>query len=144
MKAYARNLHRSGRVRVRSWPRENSGDARGFGQCAHPLVILYERPPPRSLLTNMLDRPTVCFIYNVIRDGNYSREDYIMNGSRGRGSPRRHQPSWPPLFAIITHSRDSLEDSREIKQLVTNAPWFSTYRNYRPWRSVCNGTFRDH
>lgn len=38
----------------------------------------------------MPDRPTVRFIYNVIRDRNYSREDYIMNlGGRGRRLARR-------------------------------------------------------
>lgn len=31
----------------------------------------------------MPDRPTVRFIYNVIRDRNYSRQDYIMNQGEG-------------------------------------------------------------
>lgn len=43
-------------------------------------------------MTNMPDRPTVWFIYNVIRDRNYSREDYIMKEveEKGGGSPRHH------------------------------------------------------
>lgn len=44
----------------------------------------------------MPDRPTLRFIYNVIRDRNYSRQDYIMNllgegGGRGGGERERRR-----------------------------------------------------
>lgn len=101
----------------------------------------------------MPDRPTLRFIYNVIRDRNYSRQDYIMNllgegGGRGgggggkaaaaplqRGGERDYVDRLCRGSTTITHAArlcDSLHRSLfspvEIKWPVTL--W--TCRNYWP------------
>lgn len=78
---------------------------------------------PGCLLTNMSDRPTVRFIYNVIRDRNYSREDYIMSGlARGKGRPPTSPENlWPPIRRRhYSRGPDSLEGPGEINRTVTS------------------------
>lgn len=93
-----------------------------------------------SLLTNSVNPPTVSFIHNVIRDGNYTPGRKIIYSLREKSITARRNFSRLDLHGYYSSGYDLLIEPRKLncvlgKSLVWSASKISTcgHNELRPW-----------